>query len=127
MTETVQPPKLGIDQAIIVAECIADLGNIGGKVWEDERIDENDLAQLLPLIPVIQKGAKINWKVVGAQFADLDPEESAAMISVLEKRFDIPQDAIEVKIEKGLKILVKIYDAVDEVIDYIKDWNKVAA
>lgn len=102
---------------------LASLGTIGGEVAKDGKVDEKDLGQLLPLVPVLQDILTIKYSEIPTEFSKITKEDMADLIEEFKTKFDWPDDVIEQKIEKGFELLNEGYLYVDKLIDYVKGFK----
>lgn len=103
--------KFGIETLKLVAKVGITLGNDLGKDLEDGKISLIEGLGLLPDVMavsgVLGKGADIK-----NEFNDLSTAERAELNQYIDDTFDIPNDELELKIEKGVGVIVAIVDAI---------------
>jgi len=99
-------PHNEVKGAVLAA---VEFGNELGKAAEDGRISGRESIGLvfegISFVKVIVKGKEIK-----AQFLDLDAAERADIIEEVKRKFNIPQDKAERKIEAALNILDGVYE-----------------
>ena len=88
---------------------------IGGtvKTWEDKKVNIWDSLNFAPVVKAI-KPAFDNLGNPLKRFADLTDEELAELCEWAANEFDIPNDTVEVLLEKSLKQAVSIVELANE-------------
>lgn len=112
--------KFGIINLIGIISLIAILGNVGGKTMENEKIGVEDLALLPELSTAFPILIKTDFSQVFPEAGDLSDVEQAQLIAHFNQKFDIPQDALETKIESVLSIVQKQIGVIQEAIVLFK-------
>ena len=113
--------KFGVDQSLDLVEVIADLGNVAGLSLEDGKIGIEDVFLLGRVSSAITKLVSIDFGLVLKEAGDYDAEELKLIQEGFVVRFDIPQDKVEVVVEKGLALAVKWQALIVESIDFAKE------
>jgi len=102
--------KIGIEETKDVMGFLCAFGNATGKSLDNNgRIDMGDIGtMLIPLgkLPEAISGAN----EVAAELKDLDAAERAELVAYCKEHFDIPDDEMEGKIERGLSLGVHLFE-----------------
>jgi hypothetical protein len=90
-----------IKNLLLVVSVIAGLGNIAGIAYADNKLDATDLpGALLGGAVLVPKLIEIEWNALVPEAKDLTAEEQAQLIAHFKAEFDIPQDDLEVTIDR---------------------------
>lgn len=96
---------------------VCEIGNVAGKVFEDGKITISDAGALLTLVDELKDLASIEWpKLSGELKASFTPEAYAATVAELVKKFDIPQDQLEAKIEGSLSAVGHVIQGIGQLL-----------
>lgn len=119
-----QPVKLSHEE--IKKAILSGFGllNVAGEVYEDKKVDLADLKSLPALGITLSELTKVDFKVVSAQFKDLDKAEIDDIHASVVEKFDIPQDEIEEKIELALGAVIELSQAVIKCVEVFKAFKK---
>jgi hypothetical protein len=98
----------------------AALGSVAGATMEDGKVDVKDLALLPRLIPVFPALLAIDFAQVVPEAKDLSEAEALELVEHFKAEFNIPQEAIEYKIEAVLGICVRLAGIVGELVALFK-------
>lgn len=102
---------IGIENLKTVAKFGIDLGENISAALADSKITLSEAVSLLPTVMslpgIIEKKADIV-----AEFKDLDSAERSELNAYIAAEFDIADDELENKIEKGLSAVVAVLDLV---------------
>lgn len=104
----------------------------GGEVAENivKLAQDKDLKWYQKITPVMKLGDEIlalftvDYKLLVPEFKDITPEEEEEIKAWARKEFDIDDDALEGKIEKGMDVILSVKDVILEVIDFAKSFKK---
>jgi hypothetical protein len=77
--------------------------------------------KLMDLLDEVAGLGNVDWKKVPAELKALGDVERAQMLEAMKAKFDIPDDEVEAKIEKGLSLVVKVAAVVEEASAYVKE------
>lgn len=113
--------QIGIEESIDLVEVVADFGNVAGLSLEDGKLGVGDLVYIGKLSSAITKLVSIDFGLVLKEAGDYDASELKQIQDGFAARFDIPQDKLELVVEKGLKLAVKWQGVVVESIDFAKE------
>lgn len=86
---------------------ILTFGNAVGKSLEDGRMGITDLSHFVGLIATLPPAMNDAGKIP-SELKDLDAAEKAELLDYAVEVFDLPQDGIEAKVEKYLKLAVDL-------------------
>lgn len=96
---------------------VCEVGNVAGKVMEDGKVTISDAGALLSLTDELAALTKTEWpKVLPEVKEALTPEEYGSTVAELVKKFDIPQDQLEARIEGSLAAIGHIINGVTALI-----------
>ena len=98
-------------------------GNVVGKAWEDGTINVADAGHLILLLDELTELGNVNFKAIPQEAKDLDAAEIAELTEHLKTKFDIPQDALEQKIEEGIALLSRLVKDGIDVYAYVKSFT----
>lgn len=101
----------GIENLKIALAGAIEFGNAIDKALADDKINLADAALLVPLLPAIAATAKAAQKA-GKEIGDLDDAEREQLKVFIKERFDLVDDVLEARLEKGIDALDKIAVAV---------------
>jgi len=111
----------GITNLLAMVSVIASIGNIGGKAYEDGKLDASDLpGALVDGALIVPSLIQIQWNELIPEGKDLTAEEQSQLIAAYKQRFDIPQDNLEVTIEDVLEDVALLVSLVKRNIDRIQ-------
>lgn len=102
---------LGIDNLKVVAKFGIDLGEKAAAILADGKMQGAEVFELLPVLMAIPGILQKKTEIV-AEFKDMTTDERTQLNSYIQEEFDIPNDQLEMKIEKGLTAVVAILDLV---------------
>lgn len=107
-----------LDLALAGVDC-------GQNVAADGKVDLNDLAHVLKLVPYVQPGIdKINE--VPKELGDLDAQEAADIIAHVSGKLNVTDAKGKIYVAYGLKIIHKAYLIVVDVKNMQKELSAVA-
>jgi hypothetical protein len=109
----------GIEQTKDVVKFVVALGVGAAKSYEDKKLSFMDLANFLGAVTAFP-AAISGISEVPAELADMDATERQELVDYIKEEFDIPQDALEARVEEALGICSSIYDFVMHIIDDAK-------
>lgn len=115
---------IGIENIQKVGDFVADMANIVGDVFEDGAINAGDLDQLIPAGTAVLNLKGIKVSELGSELKDFSPEERESFIARLKERFDIPQDKIEMVVEKAISIINRQALVVEDAISLFQEFKK---
>lgn len=102
---------LGIENLKVVAKFGIDLGEKAASVLQDGKMTGAEVFELLPALMGIP-GIISKKHEIAAEFKDLTSEERTQLNNYIAVEFDIPNDQLENKIEKGLAAVISILDLI---------------
>lgn len=102
---------LGIESLKTVAKFGIELGEKAADALADGKVSATEAFGFLPTLMAIP-GILAQKDDVVAEFKDLTSEERSELNAFIAAEFDIANDALESKIEKGLSAVVAILDLV---------------
>jgi hypothetical protein len=111
---------LGIESLKAVVVVAATLGNVGGEVMQDGKIDSADFIIVGKLVPMFPALLKVEWAKVVPEVKDLTQAEADDLVAFFKAQFNIPQDAMETKIEHVLDVCVEVSKVVAKLIALFK-------
>lgn len=103
---------------------LAKFGTVAGNVYEDGKIGFSDLSELGRLIGAAQDLATVNYAEAIDEFTNWSAEEKKAVYDRFVAEFDLPQDEVELKVEKFAKIALDTFEVVKKVIDAVSGFKK---
>ncbi len=109
-----------MEQVLGAISVLAKVGNIGGKVMENGKVGMEDivvLPEVAMLFPVI---SAVKWSEVVAEAKVFTVEQADAAVAHFKAEFNIPQDAVEVKIETVIEALEKVAVLGFQIADAVK-------
>lgn len=101
--------SVGIENLKKVAKFGIDLGEKTASVFEDGKVSTMEAFGFLPVLMDIPGIIEKKDDII-AEFKDLSTEERTELNAFIQAEFDIADDALETKIEKGLTAVVAILD-----------------
>lgn len=102
---------IGISQLKTVAKFGIDLGEQASSALADNKISAQEAFGFLPVLMGIPGIIQQKDQIV-AEFKDLDNVERLELNQYIHQEFDIANDELENKIEKGLNAVVAVLDLV---------------
>jgi hypothetical protein len=97
---------------------VCELGNVAGKVFEDGKVTIGDAAHLLALTDELKAITSVEWPKVPSELKDaFAPEAYAATVAELVKKFDIPQDQLEARIEGSLSAVGHVIQGISQLVN----------
>ena len=96
------------------------LGNIAGESLADGKVDVKDLALIGKLLPVFPALLAVDFKAVVPEAKDLTEAEALELVEHFKAEFNIPQEAVEYKIEAVLGLCVRLAGIVGELVNLFK-------
>lgn len=103
---------MGIDQLKIVAKFGIDLGEAFAAALADKKITLQEALGFLPTVMALPGILQAKDQIV-AEFKDLDMAEREELNKYIQTEFDIANDQLENKIEKGLIAAVAVLDLIE--------------
>ena len=94
--------KYGIENLKPIVALTLEAANVTVKC-----VAEKSAMPLIGLTDEVFALGSIDFKLIDDEFQDLDANEREELFIFVEQKFDIPQDNIELFIEKGLRIAAK--------------------
>lgn len=104
--------KVGIANLTILTMGVGELATVGGKVFENGRVDLGDIMHLRSAMSALKKFTDVDYKALWPEAKDIDAEEAEALSSLFEEVFDLPPalDSVESIVEAGLAYLLDFVD-----------------
>lgn len=99
----------------------ARIGCGAGKVLQDGKVTLADFQygpDFFMAFPIL---VQINWQMIMPEIKDFSAEETAELVNWFCSEFDIPQDTIEITIEKVLQIITNVVVMVMNLINVFKN------
>ena len=112
--------RLSIDELKKLFLATIDMGNACGATFEDGKIGLGDISALMQFAHSAKDMSLVNFGKAMPQFKDLDASELEELVNLVEENFDIPQDAVEAKVEQILGLAARQYQLVMEAIALYK-------
>jgi hypothetical protein len=109
--------KFGIENIKKLLDVGLEIGNVAG-MWKET--GSGGYVHLIKLADEVMALPSVDWKLLDDEFKDLSEEEMKALYSYAEAKFDIPQDLIEVIVEKALFMSIKVLDLVKDGFELAK-------
>lgn len=94
-------------------EFVVSLANGLGKAAEDGEVGAGDFAYLLPLLYKLPSAVDGVGKIP-AELKEIDAEKMSVLTEMVKEKLDVPQDKIELAVEGGLDIAVRLYALVQK-------------
>jgi hypothetical protein len=111
---------LGVENLEKIIVIGAKLGNVGGKVWADKKVNTEDLVYIPELFMIFPDIPSVQWKQLVPEGKDVSAEEASQLLNAFNVAFDIPQDALETKIETVLEVISRVVAAISEIVALVK-------
>jgi hypothetical protein len=116
--------KKGIDMGttniFMAISILAMLGNVGGKAYEDGKLDEKDVMLITNVVMILPLAIKCNWGEALAEGKALDLTASEACMEHFKKEFDIPQDNTEFLIEDVISFVIDGASMIKRAVEIFK-------
>jgi len=84
-------------------------------------VTQKSVAPLINITDEVFALGSVNFGELGKEISDLDAAEREELFKFVEEKFDIPQDDIEVYIEKGLRIAAKLAETGIEIYELVTE------
>lgn len=91
--------SLGVEQIEKVILFSLSIGNAAGRAFEDGEIGIGDLGALFQLLGAVKDIVGVDFSRVWPEAKDVDQQEFNGLIDLVVDKFDIPQQALEDKME----------------------------
>ena len=101
----------GIVETQEVLDGVVALANAGGRIFEDGKFDYAELVELVPALIKLPAAIQGMGQVRG-ELADLDAQESEALIEFVRANLDLPKEKSEQATVDALKIGSALYQFV---------------
>jgi len=111
----------GIENLKKAFAILIESGNIAGQIVSIK--DGKWYQKLGPVINILDEAIdliKVDWKLIPKEIADLSPEEKKELNEFFIKKFSIPQENVEVIVEKSFLILLSTATAIAEIVELSK-------
>ena len=115
-----EPEKLNIDDLKKLVAAIGSLGSVAGEVFEDGKISLTDLVSIGKLGIALSQLALIDYEKVLPEVKNLSSAEIMELHAIFADKFDMPQDALEAKVEKIFLTSQKLFAVIVEAIILFK-------
>jgi hypothetical protein len=99
---------------------LAKIGNAGGKVLENGKVGMEDIVVLPDVAMLFPVAAAVKWPEAVAEAKALTVEQADQCVAHFKEVFDIPQDNVEVKIEKIVEAIEKVAVLSLQIVDTVK-------
>lgn len=120
MTET----KIGYDNLKKIWLMIIEIGNVADGFISDSASTWSKISSISDLFDELTGILSCDWNKVKSELNDLDAKERAELLKIAKEKFDIDDDQVEDRIERGLDLANELYTVVNKTIDYAKEWRK---
>ena len=97
------------------------MGNAAGRTFEDKKIGMSDIKDLFIFLGAAKDLVAIDFKLATIEFKDLDHDELAQLMAIVEEHFDIPEEKLEDKVEQIFGLAVRYYSLISETINMIQN------
>jgi hypothetical protein len=103
------------------------LGGVVGAVWADEKLGFDDVITLWDMIKSseLRRLPEIDLALVPKELADLTVAEAEELREFAKATLNLPQEELELKIEKALDLGVKLYSTFKAALDLAAQLRKV--
>lgn len=91
-----------------VVTIAAVLGNVSGAALQDGKIGIEDMAHIGQLVMIFPAFAGIEFAKIADEVKDFNMADAEELVKHFKEQFNIPQDNLEVTIEKVLDIVVRV-------------------
>lgn len=113
--------KLGIDHVKKLFLVVIDLGNAAGATFEDKKINLMDVKSLMSMAHSMKElSTDVDFKLALPEFKDLDANELDELAKLVDENLDIPEEAVEDKVQQIFHLGVRFFDVVKEMIDLVE-------
>jgi hypothetical protein len=109
--------QYGIEDLKKVISIGAKLGNLGGKVLEDNKVNAADFVHVGDLVTMFPLMLSVDFAMVMPEAKDIQAGEADEMIAHFKAEFDIPQDNLEVTIETVLDVALTVVNAILKLVN----------
>ncbi len=100
---------------------LAKLGNVGGKVMTDNKIDLADLVVLPEVAMLFPLISTVKWGEIVVEAKALTVAQADAVVAQFKADFNIPQDDLETTIETVIEKIEKVSILAIQVVETVKD------
>jgi hypothetical protein len=111
---------MGTTNLFMAISILAMFGNVGGKAYEDGKIDEKDVILIADAVMILPMAIKCNWGEAINEGKALDAAGGQACLEHFKKEFDIPQDSTEFLIEDVMGFVMDGASMVKRAIEIFK-------
>jgi hypothetical protein len=91
-----------------VLKFVCALANGIGEAAKDGEVSLGDATYLIPLLYKLPSAVD-GMSELPAEASDLSDDEIAALVAMIKDELDLPQDKIEVAVEDGLDLAIRLY------------------
>jgi hypothetical protein len=103
-----------------VVSIAAVLANVSGAALVDGKIGLDDMAHIGQLVMVFPLFAGVDFAKVAEEVKDFDMSDAESLVAHFKESFNIPQDSLEVTIEKVMDIVVRVTALILDLIAVFK-------
>jgi len=112
--------KYGVDNIIKVFNLLLEMGNVGDFIGAHPELGAARWSKITDLFDEAMLMTTFSFSEMKKEFAELDPEDRQKVMTALKKKFDLENDALELKIEDGLDLAVQLYELINKIISFSK-------
>lgn len=96
-----------------VLKFVCALANCIGEAAKDGEVSLGDAAHLIPLLYKLPAAVE-GISEIPAEASDMSGDEIAALVAMIKDELDLPQDKIEMAVEEGLDLSLRLYALVQK-------------
>lgn len=104
--------KLPVNQLSKLVKSVGEIASLSWNIFEDGTVDFKDIDEIWKLLRAAQCLASLPLEELKLEWADLDDGEREYLVSEFKNSFDIPDDEIEIAIEKIIGIICETYSII---------------
>lgn len=113
--------KIGITELRQLFTAAIEMGNACGLAFEDKKIGLGDIKDLMQFASALKDMAtEVDFKMAVPEFKDLDNDEMAELMEIVEENFDIPEEMVEEKVKQIFGLALRQYQIISEAIDMVR-------
>ena len=112
--------QYGIEELKKIVTIGSKLGNIGGKVLEDGKVNPADFVHVGDLVTMFPLLLSVHFDQAIPEAKDIQAGEADELIAHFKAEFDIPQDNLEVTIETVLDVVLTVVNAILKLVNIFK-------
>ncbi len=114
--------KVGIDSTILIMETMVAIGTDIGKALDDRKLSLAESLAMVKHAPALLGMIKAAPQLP-AELKDLDADEREAVVAHFCEKFDLPNEQIELRVERLFSVAVNLSVEIVEIIDIVKEFR----